>query len=239
MKEQEIIKELTKKNDLKTKWISLIAHDFKGVFSTLAWLLDAYESKTISQEQFLEFLPEIKHNVNQNQRTIHDTLEWVKRQTDYFKPIHETISLQSFLDAILKSYQEEIEKKQLSIMSSIEPNFTVYSDKVMLRFILARTIENALKYSYIGSKITIKAEKNKSVVIEIKDSGIGMNENTIQAIGEIGANSFTGTAGEKGANLSLVIVKEFTEMLNGSMEISSKLEEGTCVTLFFPSAELE
>ena len=50
---QQTIEKLTAENELKTKWISLIAHDFKGLFSNIQLLLDAFGSKSISQELLL------------------------------------------------------------------------------------------------------------------------------------------------------------------------------------------
>lgn len=234
------LEDLRKKNELKNKWISLIAHDFKGVFSTLAWLLNAYETETITHEQLLEFLPEVKQNVNQNQRTITDTLAWVERQMDGFVPESESIPLQDFLETILKEYRKEIEEKEIQLTISVDSKLVIDSDKVMLRFILNRTIENAIKYSYIGAEVAIEAEKNNSgLFVRITDYGIGMDEHSTQAIGELSVNPFSGTGGEKGANLSLVIVKEFIEMLKGNMTISSKLEGGTCVTLSFPFTDID
>ena len=83
--DQLIIEQLRAENELKTKWLSLIAHDFKGLFSSISFLLDAFDNKSISQEMFMSMLPEIRQITDKNIKTLEGTFAWINSQTDGFK----------------------------------------------------------------------------------------------------------------------------------------------------------
>ncbi len=64
--------------------------------------------------------------------------------------------------------------------------------------------------------------------IYIKDTGIGMTDETINNLFRIDKNVTTkGTAGEKGTGLGLIICKEFVEKLGGRIWIESQLGKGS------------
>ena len=92
MEKKLIIEKLKSENELKTKWLSLIAHDFKGMFHNIVYLLNAYEKKDIPQELFLTMLPEIKQIAEKNLKTLDSTFAWINAQTDGFKLQIEDVS---------------------------------------------------------------------------------------------------------------------------------------------------
>ena len=79
----------------------------------------------------------------------------------------------------------------------------------------------------------IAHSESNSVNIIIKDQGVGMKESIINDIGTLNNSPYTGTMQEKGAGLSLVIVKDFVELLNGRMVVASVINQGSTVTLSF------
>ncbi len=71
------------------------------------------------------------------------------------------------------------------------------------------------------------------VTIAVKDHGVGMKDSRLKTIGTLDGAPYTGTMDEKGAGLSLVIVKDFVKMLNGTMSVSSIENVGTSVEIEF------
>ncbi len=88
---EEIIEQLRAENQLKTKWISLIAHDCKGLFSNIQFLLDAMASENITPEIFMSMLPELKQISEKNSKTLKNTFAWVNAQTNGFAIDSETV----------------------------------------------------------------------------------------------------------------------------------------------------
>jgi two-component system sensor histidine kinase VicK len=88
---------------------------------------------------------------------------------------------------------------------------------------------NAIKFSHAGSEINIEAKKtNSNLIIIVKDKGIGIPPENINAIFE----RFTkvknfGTKGEKPVGLGLSIVKQIVEKHNGTISVKSEAGAGT------------
>jgi signal transduction histidine kinase len=111
---------------------------------------------------------------------------------------------------------------------------TFYSDGTLLLQILTNLINNAFKYS-IGKEnpsLLINYLEDK-IKIEITDHGIGVPEHEIQQL----FTSFFRASNTNtiiGSGLGLSIVKQFTQFLNGTVELKTKENVGTTIKLEFP-----
>lgn len=236
--DQQIIEQLRAENELKTKWLSLIAHDFKGLFSSISFLLDAFDNKSISQEMFMSMLPEIRQITDKNIKTLENTFAWVNSQTDGCKLQLEEVTIHELFSTIKEDLDSEVKLKNITLNFSGDENASLCTDKFLLAFILKQAIENAIKYSHKNEEVAFVVNKTKDgLSIEIRDFGLGMNEAVLNSMYTLNESPYKGSMGEKGAGLSLVIVKEFVEKLNGKIHISSIKEEGTTIKLFFSETD--
>lgn len=231
---QQTIEQLRAESELKTKWLSLIAHDFKGLFSNIQLLLDAFTNKSIPQELFVSMLAELKQIAEKNAKTLANTFAWVNSQTNGFKPHIEDVVIHNLFLELKDELSEQLVLKELSIQFVGNKDLSLNTDKFLLQFILKQIVENAIKYSNKRGVIEVIAHsESNSVNITIKDQGVGMKESIINDIGTLNNSPYTGTMQEKGAGLSLVIVKDFVELLNGRMSMASVNNQGSTVTLSF------
>jgi signal transduction histidine kinase len=103
--------------------------------------------------------------------------------------------------------------------------------------IIRNLLSNAIKFTPKGGSIFLDAkEENGQIKISIKDSGVGMNQNTVDKIFANEIISLKGTNGEKGSGLGLSLTKEFIENNNGTFNICSKPDKGTEITITFNKA---
>ena len=97
-------------------------------------------------------------------------------------------------------------------------------------------LSNAIKYSSENSSININSfEKDKEVLIEIIDEGIGMDVEKIQELMSNEVETTVGTAGEKGTGLGIFLIRELLQKINGSLLIESKKGKGSVFTIKLPS----
>lgn len=237
--DQLLIEQLRAESELKTKWLSLIAHDFKGLFSNIQVLLNALASNSISQEIFVSMLPELNQIAEKNSKTLESTFAWINSQAKGFSPNKEDVLIYDLFSELKNDLGKELALKELSLQFMGDEEISLHSDQLLLKFILKQIIENAVKYSNQKGVIEVIAHsdsKMKKVNITIKDYGMGMKDSVLKSIGTFDGAPYTGTMHEKGAGLSLVIVKDFVKDLKGMMNISSIFDEGTSVELEFPQA---
>lgn len=222
-----------KESELKTHWISLITHDLKEIFHSFLWLIEALENEMISKEDFFKMLPEIKEGAVKNLKTITDTTEWIKTQYGQFQPHLKEIFVFELFLLLQKENKNKLEEKNLSFEFQGNENLEITTDLTLALFIFNKILDNAIKYSYPDQKIYFQVfEDDHMITISIKDSGTGIKLSTIEKIFTFDTPKFYGTKGEKGAGLSLKIVKEFVQLLNATIDVSSQ-EIGTLVQVKF------
>ena len=229
---EQLIAQLEEENELKTKWLSLVAHDFKGLFSNIKYLLDAMTDQSITPEIFMSMLPELKQISEKNSKTIQSTFAWVNAQTCGFKIDKKPILIHNLYLEIVENFDKEIANKELSFEYKGNTSLAVNTDRFLLRFIIKELVENSIKYSNNGDVIELIANSESDIIsITLKDNGVGMKSSRLNTIGTLDDAPYTGTMQEKGAGLSLVIVKDFVEMLGGTISISSVEGVGTKVKI--------
>lgn len=114
----------------------------------------------------------------------------------------------------------------------------LFVDPLRLKQILLNLISNALKFTPEGGLVTLSGELNfdGGVVLKVTDTGIGIPEEDISKVLERFGQSRDGyTHPHDGAGLGLTLSKYLTELHGGKLKIASEVNNGTTVTLWFPS----
>jgi len=111
----------------------------------------------------------------------------------------------------------------------------IYNDKNKVYQILINIIENALKFTEKGSITVIFSITDDKICIEVMDTGVGISEEYIKDI----FKKFTqvdGTTTRKygGAGLGLALTSKLIKLLNGEIDVKSKLDIGTTFTVKIP-----
>ena len=106
----------------------------------------------------------------------------------------------------------------------------------MIKVIIRNLLSNAVKFTYPGGKITVNAfSSNSSAIIEVSDTGVGMNKKILQEIFSPSlTTSSAGTDGETGSGLGLLLCKDFTKKNKGSLTVESEPDLGTTFRLTLP-----
>jgi signal transduction histidine kinase len=109
-------------------------------------------------------------------------------------------------------------------------------DTKILRHVILNLLSNAIKYSPLNSEIkfiTNKDKDNDNIILYIEDKGIGIPENDINMIFEP-FHRANNVKNIEGTGLGMSIVKRSLDLCKGKISISSKVNEGTNITLTIP-----
>ncbi|MES2623015.1 MAG: HAMP domain-containing sensor histidine kinase [Patescibacteria group bacterium] len=127
--------------------------------------------------------------------------------------------------------------KKIELTSSFEEQRgIVMGNKIELYRLFYNIVHNAIKYTQADGKIIVHGErKNKKYVATITDTGIGMDKETISKIFD---PFFQGDKSRSsgGAGLGLTLAKRIVENHKGSLQIQSKIGDGTKISISFPLA---
>ena len=136
---------------------------------------------------------------------------------------------------VIDSVYAQANQRNISLKSTIDSDVLLPLDDKDWVCLVRNITENAIKYSPDKSKVMIALKKNKTnVTFEVKDKGIGIPENEIANLGErFYRSKNVGRIG--GTGLGLAIVYQIVHKYNGTVNIASKLQKGTTVTILLPT----
>lgn len=228
--------ELQQLNDLKDKFFSIISHDLKGPIFGVKELIHLTQSGLVSEAEFLSMLPEVSKNMEHVAILLENLLAWTSSQLrgEYVQPqkidLHKLVSSQkNLLDRIAKD-------KSIEIAIQGFENTWVMADKNMLELIFRNLISNAIKFSNPSSTIEVTCqEKGDRLKICIKDYGLGITEENLKKLKEGISFTTLGQSNESGTGLGMILVKEYLDKNNGTLQVNSKEGEGTIFCMELPA----
>lgn len=141
-----------------------------------------------------------------------------------------------FIHSIVTNFNINLKNKNISLhIKNSAPDLEILFDEKKISMVIYNLLSNAVKFSndHGTINISIKEERmNSTVVIKIEDDGIGMSEIDTQHVFEL---FYQGHHIDfHGSGIGLSITKEFILLHNGTIEVSSKKDVGTCFTICLP-----
>ena len=231
--------ELQDSNETKTKLFSIIGHDLRGPVGALQELLRLYSDGDIETEEFLEFVPKLREDVDHISFTLNNLLSWGHTQMNGAVTKPSLMALESLVSDNIKLLSEIAKKKSIKIVSELTENTLTWSDGNQIDIVVRNLISNALKFTPQNGMITISArERDNLWEVAIRDTGVGMDKITVKNLFEKNSNITTyGTENEKGTGLGLSLCKEMVEKNGGSIWVESALRKGSCFFFTLPKRE--
>jgi PAS domain S-box-containing protein len=226
--------ELERLNKTKDKFFSIIAHDLRNPFNAIMGFSDllCHDFKEMDDKQKLGLLELINLSSESAYNLLDNLLQWARTQTGKIKFNPEYFELSEVVREVIDLHGIMAEKKQVSLESAIPESTRVYADKNMIHTVIRNLLSNAIKFSHKGGKVYITCFKNGEMTeVVIRDEGIGMSRENSSMLFRIDTYySTSGTSGESGTGLGLIICKEFVEKNNGRIRATSKEGEGTAIS---------
>jgi signal transduction histidine kinase len=194
-----------------------------------------------NKDEMKEMLRMLSDSSKNTLTLIENLVQWAKLQADGWKMERKNIRLSSIIKQNIRIYSNMATQKKISFVNETDDFLMVNADENMLMLVVRNLINNAIKFTPEGGEIKIQAiPKRRYIRISIADTGTGMSPEQITKILMKDENvSETGTLGEKGSGLGLLLCKEFIEKHNCRMYIDSNKEQGTIVTFTMPAAKPE
>jgi len=215
-------------NDQKTKLFSIIAHDLRSPLSSLVTLLQLANSGYISDEDFKIAIRALSENVSHTASLLENLLNWARCQMQGVKVNKVEVSLCDVVEDKIALLKEQAQAKGVMLKNSVVSSYKVNADYDMVALVLRNLMSNAVKFCIAGDSINVSATLvENNVMIEVKDTGVGMASDSLSRL--FGSEIFTtpGTSNEAGTGLGLVLCKEFVELNGGKIWATSVLHEGT------------
>lgn len=228
--------------ELKSRFVTMASHEFKTPLSTIlssAYLLEQYNDRDAADKR-LKHISRIKNAVGDMRLILDDFLSLGKLEEGLIQAHIDRMDAESVFEAINDTVLEmKVNlKKGQTIEFRHEGNRGVVIDKNLLKNILVNLLSNAIKFSPEKAAIEVICtitEDNFS--LSVKDSGIGISDDDKQHLFERFFRAKNAT-NIQGTGLGLHIVAKYLELMNGSIELESALNQGSRFTIYIPQTNI-
>ena len=231
-KELSISKEVAESaNKAKNEFLAKISHEMRTPLTPIIGYsrILLKEINDVSSKEKLEII----HTSGVKLLNFtNELLDFSKIESGKVDLNYETFNIRKLFQDIYHEHIDLAKMKNINFkIDYLHANVSIYSDKIKIYEIAKNIIHNAIKYTEKGFVLCdIFVEKN-TLFFNVYDSGIGMSEENIKNIFE----SFVQIGNEQsGAGLGLSITKKLLEVLNGKIEVESKVGIGSTFKIQIP-----
>lgn len=230
-------------NNAKSDFLARMSHELRTPLAGIIGFTDLMPREGLSARQS-ESVNIIQDCSIQLLRIVNDVLDISKIEAGKISLDYIDFDLKELIDESVSMIASSLAEKGLNIAIKIDPNLppAFRGDANRLTQVLSNLLSNAVKFTSSGEIVIIASTADKEVpngifplMISVVDTGIGMSMQEQSNIFEPFAQADTSTSRKYGGTgLGLTISKSLVELMNGSIWLDSRKNEGTTVTFWLP-----
>lgn len=234
----EDITELRNLEQLRTDFTANVSHELKTPLTSIRGFVETLQAGAIDNPEMAhKFLNIIMMEANRLTRLVNDILSISKLESGDTEVSLGRLRLDKMADDVYEMLKIHAKEKQveLSINENGEPIY-VWGNNDRVEQLLINLIENAIKYNQPGGTVHVSVYgTEKNAYLLVSDTGIGIAEENIPRLFERFYRVDKGRSRSMGGTgLGLAIVKHIVVSMGGTIEVHSKLGEGTEFSVTLP-----
>lgn len=231
------ITEHVKLDNMRKEFVADVSHELKTPITSIKGYSETLLDGDCDKETEKHFLHVIDDNADRMEKLVQDLLTLSKYDNNRARNKPVEFDLGELAKACKEKFDIEIKRKNQDVncfVTADVPN--VYADKDGIERVILNILSNSIKYTPDGGKIDIYVGYvHNDAYVKIKDTGIGIPKNDLERIYERFYRVDKARSRQLGGTgLGLSIAKEIIEKNNGSINIKSKVNEGTEVVIQIP-----
>ena len=220
----------------RDKLYSVIAHDLRSPMGSIKMVLNMLmlnlPVEKIGGEMY-ELLTMANRTTEDVFSLLDNLLKWTKSQIGNLNVVYQDVDAVEVVDSVIDVFNMVAGLKKITIREEKPEKLPVCTDIDMLKTIIRNLLSNAIKFSNENSEVLVKMEEQgDTVVVSVKDSGCGIDEEGQQKLLHTDTHFSTfGTNNEEGSGLGLLLCQDFAVKIGGKLWFTSKEGEGS--TFYF------
>jgi len=229
-------------NDTKTEFLANTSHELRTPLNAIIGFADMMKIELlgpIGNPRYLEYANDILASAQHLLQIIDDMLDVSQIEAGKLELIEGPVEVAKLFSDVLRLMASRADEAQVELKSSIPAKLPlIEGDERKLKQILINLLANAVRFTPPGGNVQVAATLAESggIRMTVTDTGIGMSEQEIPiAMARFGRIHRTETYSHSGTGLGLPLAIELTKLHGGTVEITSAIGAGTCVTMQFPA----
>lgn len=231
--------ELMEADQLRSEFVANMSHELRTPLNSIigfSGLLLKNRQGTLSNSD-LDYAEKINRNGRHLLSLINDILDLSKIEAGRMDLSTAPVRLDILTEEVLDMLKPQAEEKRLALHLEIAEGIpTVETDSEKIRRVIINLVGNALKFTQDGGiTVQLVPEGHERILIQVRDTGIGIPEDRIETIFQPFRQVDSSTSREfGGTGLGLTISRSIVEMLGGEISVASKVGGGSTFTVALP-----
>lgn len=228
-------------NRAKSEFLAAMSHELRTPLNAVIGFSEMISAQTfgpVGDDKYREYAEDIRGAGTHLLDLINDILDLAKVEAGSEELHEEEVDIGELVRSVFglvkgRASQQEVQLKQE--IQDILP--LIRADLRKLKQIMVNLLTNAIKFSDPGGTVTLKVWHSKDgPVFQVIDTGIGMADEDIpKALSQFGQVDRNISRSQEGTGLGLPLTKALVELHGGSLDLQSRLNVGTTVTVRLPS----
>jgi signal transduction histidine kinase len=239
VEEREKIARLREMDHLKSDFVATVSHELKTPLTAIIGAAKTVGTRgdRMDEEQHAKFMDMIQRQGTRLLRMVEDVLDTARIESGGHHLRREHVDLRNLAEDIAEdlAHTDLGTGRMITVISHPEQP-SAWGDPTALQQILGNLVENALKYSEDGSKVTVTVQETVTeAILEVADEGQGISPEQIVTIFDRFRQADSAPARGSGSfGLGLYIVKNLVATHRGDVEVESELGKGTTFRVRLP-----
>jgi signal transduction histidine kinase/HAMP domain-containing protein len=226
---------------VRRDFVANVSHELRTPLTIIGGFAETLQDRDVPPAMRAEFAKTIFSNAQRMQRIVDELLDLSRIETGHWKPRPQLIRVADVASEVFVRIGASAKAKGITLDIAIEPGAeTIYADRTALEQILLNLVENAIRHTGEGGRITIRTTRDgDGVSLAVGDTGSGIPPEHLPRIFERFYRADSGRSRDAGGTgLGLAIVRHLVEAHGGTVRADSTVGVGTTVSIFFPGAPI-
>lgn len=228
---REAEKQLQALNAAKDKFLSIISHDLRGPMGSLRDMLSMLKSDHagFSTAELGQWLDIAANQSEQFYKLLENLLSWARLQRGAMAHRPQRLDLFVVVYEVFFLFEGVARDKGITLTNHVPEPLEGYADRDMIHTVLRNLVSNALKFTTSGGTVEVSAQVlEEAIEITVRDDGTGIEPADQAKLFRLDTpHKKTGTAGEKGTGMGLLLVKDLVEKNGGELRLESEPGQGS------------
>ena len=219
-------------NNANSAFLAAASHDLRQPVQALS-LLNGALRRTVKGERALQMIESQESSLTAMTNLLNSLLDISRLDAGAVKPDFEAFPMQRLIDRLSAEFDRQAGSKGLKF-SSESCDAVVRSDPNLLAEVITNLVSNAIRYTNDGQVKMRCIERGGECRLEVIDTGIGIEEEQLEAIFQEFHQCRTPGRNNEGFGLGLAIVRRLADLLDHRIEVTSTPGKGSCFSVSIP-----
>lgn len=232
-----VLQRMNALDETRQDFVANVSHELKTPITSMKVLADSLiAQEDVPVELYREFMVDIAEEIEREDKIINDLLALVKMDKSAASVNITSVDINALTELILRRLRPIAKKTDIELTLISKREIIAEVDEVKLSLILTNLIENAIKYNREQGRVNVILDADHQFfTVQVADTGIGIQEDSIQHIYERFYRVDKSHSREiGGTGLGLAITKGAVQLLRGSIKVESIQGEGSVFTVKIP-----